>query len=65
MKIWHLKHENLKNDENFPVSKVYHSMFNSTKAILLSKNLTAKTSAGLLSVFGETFIKKNILPKKL
>ena len=40
-------------------------MYYSTRAILLSKNLTPKTHSGLLSVFGEYFIKPGILPKKL
>jgi len=36
-----------------------------SKAILLSKNLTPKTHTGVISNFGEQFIKTYLLPKKL
>ena len=52
-------------DYDSSVSRAYYSMFFMTKAILLTKNLTPKTHAGLITVFSEEFIKTDILPKIL
>jgi hypothetical protein len=52
-------------DYDSSVSRAYYSMYYSTRAILLSKDLTPKTHSGLLSLFGKYFIKSDILPKKL
>ncbi len=39
------------------VSRCYYSMFFMTEALLLTKNLTTSTHKGVISLFGEHFIK--------
>ncbi len=43
------------------VSRAYYSMFLAAKALLLKKNITAKTHRGVISKFGLEFINKNVI----
>lgn len=47
------------------VSRVYYAMFYSTQALLLTKNLSFSSHKGVISAFGEHFIKKGIFPKEM
>ena len=40
-------------------------MFFAAEALLLTKNLAAKSHSGLISLFGEQFVKTNIFPKEM
>lgn len=53
------------NDYDSTVSRIYYAMFFSTEALLLTKNLAAKSHSGLISIFGEHFIKTNVFPKEM
>ena len=53
------------NDYDSTVSRIYYAMFFSTEALLLTKNLAAKSHSGLISIFGEYFIKTNVFPKEM
>jgi len=53
------------NDYDSTVSRIYYAMFFSTEALLLTKNLAAKSHSGLISMFGEHFIKTNVFPKEM
>lgn len=50
-------------DYDSSVSRTYHAMFYIVEAILLSKNLKFKSHRGVISAFGQHFIKTNIFPK--
>ncbi len=52
-------------DYESSVSRTYYAMFFSTQAILLTKNLSFSSHKGVISSFGEHFIKTDILPKEL
>ena len=52
-------------DYDSTVSRVYYAMFFAAEALLLTKNLAAKSHSGLISLFGEYFIKTNIFPKEM
>ena len=52
-------------DYDSTVSRIYYAMFFSTEALLLTKNLAAKSHSGLISIFGEHFIKTNVFPKEM
>ncbi|MEE9376823.1 MAG: HEPN domain-containing protein [Candidatus Lokiarchaeia archaeon] len=45
------------NDYDSVVSRTYYAMFFITEALLLTKNLAPKSHSGLISLFGEHFIK--------
>jgi uncharacterized protein (UPF0332 family) len=47
------------------VSRCYYAMFFLTEAILLTKGLKASSHKGVISIFGEHFIKTGILRKEL
>jgi hypothetical protein len=47
------------------VSRSYYAMFYAVEAVLLTKNLSFSSHKGVLSAFGEHFIKKNLFPKEL
>lgn len=47
------------------VSRCYYSMFFMVEAILLTKGLSAKSHKGVISFFGEHFIKTEIFKKSL
>ena len=52
-------------DYDSTVSRVYYAMFFSTEALLLTKNLAAKSHSGLISLFGDHFVKNNVFPKEM
>lgn len=52
-------------DYESSVSRSYYAMFYSTEAVLLSKNLTFSSHAGVISAFGRYFIKTGIFPKEM
>ncbi len=47
------------------VSRCYYAMFFLVEAILLTKGLKASSHKGVISIFGEHFIKTGILRKEL
>jgi uncharacterized protein (UPF0332 family) len=47
------------------VSRTYYAMFYIVEAILLTKNLKFKSHRGVISAFGQHFIKTEIFPKEL
>jgi len=47
------------------VSRAYYSMFYMAEAALLSKDLRASSHSGVISLFGEHFIKVGIFDKEL
>jgi len=52
-------------DYDSTVSRVYYAMFFVVEALLLTNNIKVKTHSGLISKFGENFIKTKIFPKDL
>ena len=52
-------------DYDSTVSRVYYAMFFIVEALLLTKNIKVKTHSGLISKFGENFIKTEIFSKDL
>ncbi len=46
------------------ISRTYYAMYYMVKAILLTKDIDTKTHSGLISVFGEHFVKKRFSQKK-
>ncbi|HHT9153345.1 MAG TPA: HEPN domain-containing protein [Candidatus Hypogeohydataceae bacterium YC40] len=59
--------ETLLKEEDYEssVSRAYYVMFYSAEAALLTKNLSFSSHKGVISAFGEHFIKTNILPKEM
>ena len=55
------------NDGDFEsaVSRVYYAMFYSAEAVLLTKNISFSSHKGVISAFGEHFIKTGVFPKEL
>ena len=47
------------------VSRCYYAMFFMTEAVLLTKNLKASSHKGVISLFGEHFVKTGIFEKNL
>ncbi len=47
------------------VSRCYYAMFFMAEAALLTKNLTASSHKGVISLLGEHFVKTQILERKL
>jgi len=47
------------------VSRTYYAMFYSTQAALLTKNLSFSSHKGVISAFGEHFVKTGIFPKEM
>lgn len=47
------------------VSRTYYAMFYSAQAALLTKNLSFSSHKGLISAFGEHFVKTGIFPKEM
>ncbi len=47
------------------VSRCYYAMFFTAEAALLTKNVTASSRKGVISLFGEHFVKTNILERNL
>ncbi len=52
-------------DYESSVSRSYYAMFYSAQAVLLTKNLSFSSHKGVISAFGEHFIKTGILPKEM
>jgi len=52
-------------DYESSVSRTYYAMFYSTQALLLTKNLSSSSHKGLISLFGEHFVKAGILPRDM
>ena len=53
------------NDYDSVVSRTYYAMFLITEALLLTKNLAPKSHSGLISLFGEHFVKTDIFSKEM
>jgi len=52
-------------DYESSVSRSYYAMFYAVEAILLTKELSYSSHKGVISGFGEHFIKTNIFPKEM
>jgi len=52
-------------DYESTVSRVYYAMFYSAEALMLTFDLTFSSHKGIISAFGEHFIKTGIFPKEL
>jgi uncharacterized protein (UPF0332 family) len=50
---------------SFAVSRSYYAMLYATQALLLTKNLTFSKHSGVISAFGQHFVKAGLLPKEL
>jgi uncharacterized protein (UPF0332 family) len=64
----YLKSSNmLLEEEDFEssVSRAYYAMFYSTESILLTRDLSFSSHKGVISAFGEHFVKTGIFPKDM
>lgn len=52
-------------DYESSVSRTYYAMFYSTQALLLTKGLSFSSHKGVISAFGEHFIKTGIFSKEM
>lgn len=52
-------------DYESSVSRTYYAMFYAAEAVLLIKNLSFSSHKGVISAFGEHFIKTDIFPRDL
>ena len=52
-------------DNESAVSRIYYAMFYCAEAVLLTKGLTFSSHKGVLSAFGEHFVKTGIFPKEM
>ncbi len=52
-------------DYDSSISRTYYAMFYIVEAILLTKNLKFKSHRGVISGFGQHFIKTKIFPKDM
>lgn len=52
-------------DYESSVSRTYYAMFYSAQAMLLIKNLSFSSHKGVISTFGEHFVKTGIFPKEM
>lgn len=52
-------------DYESSVSRTYYAMLYSAQAMLLTRNLSFSSHKGLISTFGEQFIKTNLFPKEM
>jgi len=50
---------------DFSASRSYYTMFYTTEAVLLSKNLSFSKHSAVIAAFGKEFIKTQIFPQKL
>lgn len=55
----------IEKDYESSVSRSYYAMFYSAEAILLSKGLSFSSHKGVLSAFGEHFVKSGMFPKEM
>ena len=51
-------------DYESSVSRTYYAMFYSAQAMLLTKNLSFSSHKGVISAFGEHFVKTGIFPRE-
>ncbi|MBN1525749.1 MAG: HEPN domain-containing protein [Spirochaetales bacterium] len=47
------------------VSRIYYAMFFMTEALLLTRNLSFSSHKGVISAFGEHFVKASIFPRDM
>ena len=52
-------------DYESSVSRTYYAMFHSAQAMLLTKNLSFSSHKGVISAFGEHFVKTGIFSREL
>ncbi len=52
-------------DYESSVSRAYYAMFYTAEAVLLTKNLSFSSHGGVISAFGEHFVKTDIFPKDM
>ncbi len=52
-------------DNESAVSRAYYAMFYAAEAVLLTKGLASDSHKGIISIFGEHFIKTGVFPKNL
>lgn len=52
-------------DYESTVSRTYYAMFYSAQAMLLTKSLSFSSHKGVISAFGEHFVKTGIFPKEM
>lgn len=52
-------------DYESSVSRTYYAMFYSAQAMLLTKNLSFSSHKGVISAFGEQFVKTGVFPKEM
>ncbi len=52
-------------DYESSVSRTYYAMFYSAQAMLLTKNLSFSSHKGVISAFGEHFVKTGVFPKEM
>ncbi|TFF95680.1 MAG: HEPN domain-containing protein [Promethearchaeota archaeon] len=52
-------------DYDSGASRGYYAMSFMARAVLLSKNIKPKTHSGVISMFGEHFVKNQIFPKEM
>lgn len=52
-------------DFDSSISRSYYAMFYSVQALFLTKNLSFSSHKGVISAFGEHFIKTNIFPREM
>ena len=52
-------------DYESSVSRTYYAMFYSAQAMLLTKNLSFSSHKGVISAFGEQFVKTGIFPREM
>ena len=55
----------IRGDYDSCVSRCYYAMCFITEAILLTENLSASSHKGVISLFGEHFVKKNIFDREM
>jgi len=52
-------------DYESSVSRAYYAMFYSAEAVLLTKDLSFSSHRGVISAFGEYFVKNDIFPRNM
>ena len=52
-------------DYESSISRTYYAMFYLAQAMLLTKNLSFSSHKGVISAFGEHFVKTGIFPKEM
>jgi uncharacterized protein (UPF0332 family) len=55
---------NQENFVEFAAARAYYTMFYVAQALLLSKGLTFSTHAGVISAFGQQFVRTEQIPKE-